>query len=203
MFFNSFPIPVLFSVTTIACIIVQTINAYFAKKNTYGLKALVFRNMLFTLCMATVSLALGGFIIKISGYTLFISGLFGLVNTVYFITTLMAYKLGPYGYTSVIVSLSTVITGLSGYVFWGESFGVFKIVGITLMFFCFLFAFDNKKDSDKKASPKWFILSITSMVLSSTIGILQKCHQRSQYKAEFMGFLFSAFICSTLLYSLL
>jgi drug/metabolite transporter (DMT)-like permease len=200
MLFEKIPIPFLFVITTLTCIISQTVNAFFAKRNNHGLKSVVLRNLLFVSCIAVVILVLSRFQIKISPYTLLLSALFGLVYASYFVTTLQAYKYGPYGYTSVIISLSTVISALSGFMFFGEDLGVLKIVGVVLMIFCFIFATDNKKDDSKKTNLKWFILSIVSMFLSSMIGILQKTHQSSAYKHELTGFLVLTFSISALFF---
>ncbi len=200
MDFSIFPVPALFAVSVVAVIIVQTINAKFAKDNDGGVKTLLFRNSIFMFFMALVLFALNGFKIKLSLYTVIMALLFGGVTMISYVTTLQAYKFGPYGYTSVIVSLSTVISALSGYFFWDEPFGVYKIIGVTLMAFCFIFAVENKKDdAEKKVNFKWFLLSIISMILAAVIGILQKVHQNSDYKNELMPFLVVSFVFSTIL----
>lgn len=203
MDFSIFPVPVIFIVTVISAIIMGTLNGDFAKKNDGGIKKLVFRNSIYVFVTALVLYALSGFAIKLSMFSFIMALAFGLVVTSYSFTSLQAYKFGPYGYTLVIVCLSTVLTSLSGFLFWNEPFSAYKIVGITLMVFCFIFAVENKKDDHKKANLKWFLLCLASMLLSASTGLLQKVHQKSQYKGELMGFLVVAFLFSTLLYSII
>ena len=200
MDFSIIPVPIIFIISVSTTIIAQTINAQFSKKNDGGVKMLFLRNTIFMFLIGLAIFALNGFVIKVSIFTLIMGLLFGLMTMLSNATMLQAYSYGPYGYTSVIVTLSTVITALSGYLFWGERFGIYKVIGITLMVFCFIFAVENKPGDTKKANLKWFIFSIASMLFSAVLGILQKIHQSSEYKGELTGFLVIAFLFSTLLY---
>ena len=132
---------------------------------------------------------------KISSFTLTLGILFGMITSVQFVFYLMAFETGPFSYTSVIVSLSTIIPALSGYFIWGESIAPIQIVGMILMLVCFALSVDFSK-SDKKASGIWFLCVCLAFVTTGLIGVMQKWHQSSEYKAELDGFLIVAFASS-------
>ena len=109
------------------------------------------------------------------------------------------FKIGPFGYTTVIVSLSTAITALSGAIFWHESLNAFKVIGIVLMLGCFALAVDTDNKDGKKANWTWFLFCIITLLTCAGIGLLQKVHQTSEYKNELMGFLIVAFVTSSII----
>ena len=167
----------------------------FCKKNKNGLLSITFRNLTTSVLTALVIFALSGFKIKVSTYTIILSCVFGIVMMVGGIVSMKAYQIGPYGYTQVMCQMSTIITALSGTIFWHESFGVPKIIGITLMTICFILAVDHKQEGEeKKANILWFILTIITMLTNASIGLLQKVHQSSEYKSELLGFLVISFL---------
>ena len=150
-------------------------------------------------CVVSISCATSLFLIsgvpKISGFTLMLGILFGLITFVQFVFILMSYEFGPFSYTSVIISLSMVIPALSGYFIWGEKIAPVQIAGMLLMLVCFSLSVDFGKDS-KKASGVWFLFVFLAFLTTGFIGIMQKWHQSSEYKDELDGFLTTAFLFS-------
>jgi len=130
---------------------------------------------------------------EISVFTFLTGILFGFITAVQFFFSLMAYESGPFSYTSVIVSLSTIIPVLSGSLIWGESIATVQIVGMALMLLCFVLSVDFSK-SEKKTSPIWFLYVFITFAATGFIGVMQKWHQKSEYKAELDGFLIIAFM---------
>ena len=55
---------------------------------------------------------------------------------------LKAFDIGPFSYTMVIASLSTIIPALSGFFFFNETISVVQIIGMILMVICFIFSVD-------------------------------------------------------------
>ena len=153
-----------------------------------------FFNAVVSLTCVISFLVLSG-IPKISGFTLMLGLLFGTVTAIQQIFVLMAYENGPFSYTSVIVSLSTIIPALSGYFIWGESIVTVQIIGMVLMLCCFALSVDFSK-SEKKASLSWFLYVFIAFITTGLIGVMQKWHQSSEYKAELDGFLIIAFLFS-------
>ncbi len=130
---------------------------------------------------------------KISGFTLMLGILFGIITAIQFFFALLSYESGPFSYTSVIISLSTIIPALSGYLIWNESISFVQIIGMVLMLLCFLLSVDFSK-SDKKTSAVWFLYVFIAFIATGFIGVMQKWHQSSEYKAELDGFLIIAFL---------
>lgn len=135
---------------------------------------------------------------KISGFTVLLGVMFGAVTATQFVFTLLSYEIGPFSYTSVIVSLSTIIPALSGYFIWGEKIFTVQIFGIALMLLCFALSVDFKK-TDKKASKKWFLYVFVTFAATGIIGVMQKWHQSTEYKDELDGFLIVAFLTAFLI----
>lgn len=111
---------------------------------------------------------------------------------------LKAFELGPMSLSTVIISFSTVISALSGAIFYNEVITFSHIIGIILMLLCFVFTVS--KDKNKKSSSiKWLIVCIFASLSSGIIGILQKIHQSSLYKGEINEFLMLSFLISTVI----
>jgi len=108
------------------------------------------------------------------------------------VLNLKALEIGPLSYTTVIISCSTLITALSGAMFFDESIAVVQYIGIGTMLVS-LFLSVEKKNDGKKASAKWLILCLLAFACSGGIGLMQKIHQSSQYKDELNAFLVIAF----------
>ena len=147
----------------------------------------------FTCALSLFIISLTNRLPKISSFTLLLGILFGIITAIQFFFTLMSYENGPFSYTSVIVSLSTIIPALSGYLIWGESIATVQIIGMVLMLLCFFLSVDFSK-SDKKASPLWFVYVFITFLATGFIGVMQKWHQSSEYKSELDGFLIIAFM---------
>ena len=162
------------------------------------------KNALRFLFNATVSLScvfvfllLGG-IPEISGFTLALGILFGFITAFQYFFSLKSYESGPFAYTSVIVSLSTIIPALSGYFIWNENLVAIQMIGILMMLLCFLLSVEFKKE-ENKASKAWFAYVFLTFFATGFIGVMQKWHQSSEYKNELNGFLIVAFSVSFML----
>jgi len=132
---------------------------------------------------------------EISGFTLALGILFGTVTFVQLVFSLLAYESGPFSYTAVIISLSTVIPALSGYFIWNEKIAPVQIVGMLLMLLCFILSVDFS-NKEKKTSKIWFLYVFLAFISTGLIGVMQKWHQSSDYKNELDGFLIIAFLFS-------
>jgi len=147
---------------------------------------------------AAVLLCWGG-IGQISTYTLLLGVAFGAITAIQGITNFAALQCGPMSYTTVIISFSTLISALSGVMFFGEDpLGWAQIVGIALMLGSFVLAVKNDGD-EKSVNLKWFLLSLVAFVSTGGIGIMQKVHQNSEHKNELGAFLIVAFVISAVI----
>lgn len=199
MDFSKIPVAVLFIVSLICCIAQQTSQAYYIKRKMKRESEQYSLNAGMSIVCALTLFFLGGCSLKASWYSVLLGVIFGVIIMGSSIFRAKAIKIGPFGYTSVIVNLSTAITALSGALFWNESLGVFKIIGIVLMIGSFFFAIDTESDNGKKANIKWFFLCLLALFFCSFIGIMQKIHQTSEYKNEAIGFLIVAFLTSAII----
>ena len=157
------------------------------------------------LCTAVVSvvsglllLLLGGFPIP-STFTVLLGILFGVILTLQLVTNLVALELGPLAYTTVIISFSTLITALSGTLFFAESLSPLKLLGIALMLVSFALAAERGKDDAKRANLRWLLFCVAAFFLTGGIGLMQKIHQSSPHREELNAFLIIAFAVSALL----
>mgnify|MGYP003296201633 CR=1 FL=1 len=140
---------VLLIISVLSCSISTLSDGFFFKKNKVNKKSTYLFNSFYFLLTAFLIFALSGFKIKMSVYTLLLGLAFGVSTTLTALLGVFAIKKGPYGFTRVIINLSTAVTALSGYFFFNEELSLFKIIGIVLMLVCFFLAI-NLKDKDGK-----------------------------------------------------
>ena len=199
MDFSKIPVLVLFVITLVCAVASSNYKAYYVKKTMKNESEQYSFNAGASLVCALVLFLLSGCKIEMSLYSLLLGLAFGLVTMFNAIMNAKAIKIGPFGYTTVIVSLSTAITALSGAIFWKETLSIFKIIGIILMLGCFALAVDTDNKEGKKANWTWFLFCIIALLTCAGIGLLQKVHQTSEYKNELMGFLIIAFLTSSII----
>ena len=193
------PVPILFVITLVCAIANGNCKAWYVKRimrneseqysfNAWNSIICVIFLLIFSLGKLTASL-----------YTVLLGVVFGVVTMIFAILQAKAVKTGPFGYTTVIVNLSTALTALSGAIFWHEKLSAFKIAGIVLMIVSFALAIETGKSDGKKANIKWFILCLFALSASTLIGILQKVHQTSEHNSELTVFLIVAFVTSAII----
>ena len=146
---------------------------------------------------AVTLLCLGGFG-HASSFTVILGVIFGAVTALQSVTYVAAFHCGPMSYTSVIISFSTIMSALSGVLFFDEELGISQIVGIALMLASFVLA-AKSDNGEKKANLKWLGLCLISFLGCGSIGIMQKIHQSSDFKDELSAFLIIAFATLSLL----
>lgn len=193
---SKLPIALLFLITLLCAVVCSNYKALFIRKHVRYNSGLYLLNGGISLFGAVVLLAVGGFNLMLSGYSLWLGIVFGVFTMANAVLGEAAIKTGPFGYSTVIINLSTGITALSGALFWDETLSATKIIGLILMLACFFLAVDTSDSKDKKASIQWFIICIFALITCAGIGLLQKIHQTSEYKDELIQFLFVAFVIS-------
>jgi drug/metabolite transporter (DMT)-like permease len=100
-------------------------------------------------------------------------------------------------YTMVILYCSTVISAVSGALFWNEQIQTAHVIGIVLMLVSFVLAV-KKQPGEKSVSLRWLLLSLGAFATTGGIGVMQKLHQSSVHREELGVFLVIAFIVSAL-----
>ena len=173
---------------------------YYTDKDSTTLAGGFVFNAVSCLSAAVMLLCWGGFGTS-SVFTIVFGVFFGAVTALQGITNIAALQVGPMSYTSVIISFSTLISALSGAMFFNESLSWAHILGIALMLASFVLA--AKSDGDeKKANSKWLFLCLIAFAATGAIGIMQKVHQSSEYRSELNAFLIIAFISSAIFCSI-
>ncbi len=143
---------------------------------------------------AVVAVVSSGGIGGTSMYSVVFGVIFGVTVAVQLLLNLKALAIGPFSYTSVLVSLSTVIPTLSG-LFWGEKIDLMQITGIILMVICIILSTDrNADDGSKKITARWLVCCLGSSVTNGLMGVMQKMHQTSAHKNES-----AVFLCVTMI----
>lgn len=180
-----------------ACLICGILRNLYSKKYVTGTEGHYLLSAITSAVCAFTIFAMNNFQWQASGYTIVLALIFGIVTMLATILQSQALSLGPWSYTSVIGSCSTVITALSGYLIWNEQLGSQKLIGISLMVACLSLSTKKEKEKEKKSlTSKWFVTAVLSAVAVAGIGMLQKVHQESTFKDELVSFLVIAFIVS-------
>ena len=195
MDYSKIPSLLLLTFSILVCLFSGIIGNMYSKKYISDIKDRFLYCMISQSFAAIMLFVLAGFTIKCSAYTVILAVCFGSITMIQSLSNLSALSIGPWSYTAVINSFSTVITALSGYLFWQEKLSAIKVIGIVLMMGCLCLATATDK-TKKKASLKWLLLTLLTSLSTASVGLLQKVHQNSQHKHELSQFLIIAFISS-------
>ena len=174
----------------------SVVRKIYTNKTVGSIRWIYIFNIVCSLLPCGILLAWGG-MGSVSLFTVLLGSLFGIVTVAQTVFNLKALEAGPMSYTTVICSFSTIISALSGAVFFEESLGASHIIGMIMMIGSFLMAV-NKQPGQKTASIRWLVYCIITFVCTGGIGIMQKVHQSSVYKEELNGFLIIAFAVSAI-----
>jgi drug/metabolite transporter (DMT)-like permease len=180
-----------------AALVGSITKKYYTDKEPTGLSGGFVFNAVSSLIAAVVLLCWGRFG-TLSIFTLVLGVAFGAVTALQGITNIAALQVGPMSYTSVIISFSTLISALSGVMFFDERLDWPQIVGIVLMLASFVLATKND-GNEKKANLKWIFLCLIAFIATGGIGVMQKAHQSSTFKDELNAFLIVAFVSSAII----
>lgn len=190
------PVLLLFIITLGANLMGGLVRTCYSKKISSTVDGYHLFNAVSSLVCGITLLILSGGNFHLSPYTVITAVLFGIITALQQITNSAALTLGPWSYTSVIISMSTVITALSGALFFDETIRITQLSGIALMIVCLILSVKKEEGDKKKKSIRWFVVCIISCICSGGVGIMQKVHQSSDHRNELTMFLIIAFICS-------
>ena len=185
---------VLFIISLAVALLGNIISKYYASKTQTGLFPLFIYNAIVGAIAIVIFLFWGG-LGSFSLFTVLLGIGFGFAVNIQVVATMIAFRNGPMSFTIVIISLSTVLTALSGTLFWDESLKITQIIGIVLMAFSFIFAVKSKR-GENGISWKWLLFCSIGFVCCGSVGLMQKIHQSSGYKDEINAFLIFANITS-------
>ena len=193
---NTAPVALLLSISLAAALGRNIIVRNYSRRDGLTNADVHFFNAVSALLSALVLLIWGGFG-TISLFTLLCGIAFGLTVGFQNLFFVRALALGPWSYTTVIVSLSSLITTLSGAVFWHESITVVQWIGIACMVGCSVLSVGNRggtiADCKRSQTVRWLLTSLLAFLLNGLIGLTQKLHQSSTHREELGAFLIVAF----------
>jgi len=189
------PVIVLFVITMAANLTGNMVRNYYSKSVSSTMAGYHLFNAATSLVCGVTLVLLSGGNFSMSPFTLGLAVLFGAITATQQVATSAALNIGPCSYTSVIISMSTVLTALSGMMFFGESLKINQVIGIVMMLGCLALSV-KKDDEEKKKTVRWFVCCLIGCVCSAGVGLMQKVHQSSAFRGELTMFLIIAFICS-------
>ena len=195
MWLYSLPLVALFVITMAANLTSQITKNSFVKKYASATDRYLF--IAFGGIVSVAALFLSGGIKTLSPFTVLTACGFGALTLIQSYFMLRAYDSGSFAYTSVIVSLSTIIPAFSGAIFWNETLYPAQIAGIVLLVLCFALCVGKDKEK-KQMSVKWLAYVFLAFLSTGFIGVMQKAHQSSAYADELNGFLIISFLISAL-----
>jgi len=197
---SSLPVVVLFILTLSFNIGGEAYNTRYVRKSVKIKSDVYIMSTFKLLSCGLILFALNGFQLKASSFTILLGIAFGLIVSLNTIFTALAVKTGPWSYTMIILNASTIITSLSGILFFNDPPLKFtKYIGIGLMFISLILSISSNKEDEKKSNVIWFIFALIAMLTCAGIGLLQKVHQSSDYKNELMVFLIFSFLISSVI----
>lgn len=192
------PIFVLLPITMISSLTFGVSRNFYCKDFSVSNSGRFLFNSIISIICAIIIFAFSGFNLSASTFTILTGVAFGIVTVFSTVLYLVAVSIGPWSYSSVLVSSSTIITAIVGTIIWQESINLFTIFGIIFMVVCILLS-TKKKDGEKNsASFKWLLFCVLAALASSGVGLLQKTHQTSSFKLELFPFLTIAFFVSAI-----
>lgn len=193
---ESMPVVLLFVITMAANLAGGVARTYYSKSVSQTFEGYHLFNAATSLICGVTLAALSGGRFEMSVFTLGLAVLFGAITAVQQVMTSAALSAGPFSYTSVIISMSTILTALSGLMFFGETVRPTQLVGIALMLGCLALSVKKEEDDQKQKTLRWIGMSLLACLCSGGVGIMQKVHQSSTHRNELTMFLIVAFACS-------
>lgn len=187
------PIVILLPISMAASLGYGVITRCYARRDGLCSADIHLFNTVTALLSGVVLLLWGGFG-QASAFTLAMGAAFGLIVGLLMLFTLRAVSLGSWSYSTVLISLSTLITALSGVAFWGESLSAVQVVGIACMVGCLVLSVaQDKAPAAQKPTLRWLLMCLLAFLCSGAVGLLQKIHQTSVHRGELSAFLIVAF----------
>lgn len=144
------PVSLLLCLSLLAALIASIARKSYTNRNRAGALGVFSFNFATHLVITVIFLLWGGFRLP-SLFTLWLGLAFGLITSLQGVAFLAALGCGPMSYTTVIVSFSTLISALSGALFFDERLSFLQGVGILLMLCSFILA-AKKETSGAKTS---------------------------------------------------
>ena len=139
--------------------------------------------------------------IIVSPFSFILSVVFAAVTVAAQYFGLLSMSLGPMSFSVLFTYLSAMIPTVFGCIYRHELPQIQQIIGLILMIITFILSIDFSENSGMTV--KWILTVAGSFLGMGLIGVFQTVHQVSDYAFEINGFLFWAFVFSTIMFALL
>lgn len=190
-------LPILLALTMLANLGGSIINRHYSKNISSGVGGFYLYTTVTSVICAVLLFFATGFNLKVSLTTVLLGVTFGFVSASSSIFGSWAISIGPWSYTTVLISLSMLIPTLFGAIAWHEPIDIMTIFGIIFVVLCIILSVQKSNEKEKRASLRWAIFVMIAAFSTGAIGVLQKIHQNSSYSDEIMMFLTIAFTVSS------
>lgn len=106
--------------------------------------------------------------------------------------------IGSMALSSLFCMYGMLIPTVAGPLFFGESFSLWKGLGVVLMLLAIYFSVDMSKPN-ARTPKKWLFCALLTLLFSGMVGVFEKVHQTSPAKEDIRSFLTCAFVLIALL----
>lgn len=170
----------------------KNLTSKFSSGITKNLKGLFYINTV-TSVAAIIIFALSGISFKSMGSPLFVilAFFYGMATVLSQSMYIYAVQKGSVSVCTMIYSCGFLIPTIFSFLAYGDSFGIFNIIGIALLVIS-IFLISGKEESKK--SNAYMLLAFVAMLASGTVGILQKVFVKTFGTSNLNSFLFLSFL---------
>ncbi len=163
----------------------------FGKRQMNGMRDMYMFNAMFAFAAILFMLAVGGGIKEFSVYTLILGIIYGVITMLVEICSLKAMQYGPMSFAVFLSSCGMLLPIAFGVLILKEEATLLKYISLIILLVAVFLVINPKRD--EKKMHRWLIYGLATLVLAGMVGILQKVHQRSDYKAQLTLFMVAAF----------
>lgn len=173
-----------------------TVQGFFAKKNVTSLSDGVFFNGLIFLFSALIFLNK----LNLNTSVICFSCAFGILTVIFQLCYIKAMSCGNVSLAVLIVNLSMIIPVLVSALFYKESIGFLRLLGICLMVVALCLNVNKEKSIGYK---KWFLFCLLASLANGALAVCQQIFGKTEWKGETHSFVAWSYIIATVFSMLL
>lgn len=170
---------------------------FFTKKNVTSLSDGLFFNGIIFFFSSLM------FLNKIFDFNIFVvcfSCVFGILTVIFQLCYIKAMSCGNVSLTVLIVNLSMIIPIFVSVVFYKETIGVLRLLGICLMVAALCLNVNKEKSVEYK---KWFLFCLFASLANGALAVCQQIFGKTEWKGETHSFIAWSYIIATVVSMLL
>lgn len=148
-----------------------------------------------------IGLGISGSGLNFAPYILLMALIYTVLMLVAHIAYIKAVSIGDFAISSFMYSCGFVIPAIVGALIYHENITVSQIIGLIVLIASFVVG--SLRRTGGKTGNLWLFLSISAMLASGAIGLLQKVYSHSIYKADLDSLLTPAFLLMSVVSAIL